>query len=47
MSCLGVLFSLSKTEVQKLKSFSSDEDRLDYLKEDIDNTLFKLRTRIP
>jgi len=41
MAYLGVLFSLSKAEVQKLKSFSSDEDRLDYLQEEIEESYFE------
>lgn len=40
MSCLGVLFSLSQSEVDKLKSFTNDEDRLDYLQEEIEETYF-------
>jgi hypothetical protein len=28
MSCLGVLFSLDKMEVDKLKSFSTDEEKV-------------------
>jgi hypothetical protein len=40
MSCLGVLFSLDKTTVDKLKSFSSDEDRLDYLQMGIEEEYF-------
>ena len=39
MSCLGVLFSLDETEVSKLKSFESDGERLDYLQEDIEETM--------
>ena len=41
MAYLGVLFSLSKAEVQKLKSFSLDEDRLDYLQEEIEESYFE------
>lgn len=40
MSCLGVLFSLDKQTVDKLKSFSSDEDRLDHLQMDIEEVYF-------
>jgi hypothetical protein len=40
MSCLGVHFSLSEKEVRKLKSFATDEDRLDYLQEEIEETYF-------
>ncbi len=36
MSCLGVLFSLDAQTVTKLKSFNSDEDRLDFLQMDIE-----------
>lgn len=38
MSCLGVLFSLSEKEIAKLKSFKDDEDRLDYLETEIEET---------
>jgi len=41
MSCLGVLFSLDASEVEKLKSFDSDEDRLDYLQEELEDVYFK------
>jgi hypothetical protein len=40
MSCLGVLFSLDKVTVDKLKSFSSDEERLDYLQIEIEEEYF-------
>jgi hypothetical protein len=40
MSCLGVLFSLDKSEVDKLKAFTSDKDRLEYLQEEIEETYF-------
>jgi hypothetical protein len=40
MSCLGVLFSLDKTAVDKLKSFSSDEDRLDFVQMEIEEEYF-------
>lgn len=36
MSCLGVLFSIDKSTVEKLKSFEQDSDRLDYLQEEIE-----------
>ncbi|MBP6732610.1 MAG: YfbM family protein [Chitinophagales bacterium] len=39
MSCLGVLFSLDKTTVDKLKSFKDDNDRLDYLQEKIEEPM--------
>lgn len=41
MPCLGVLFSLDETEVEKLKSFQSDEDRLDYLQTEIEEPYFE------
>ena len=37
MSCLGVLFSLDQETVSKLRSFISDDDRLDYLQQDIED----------
>ncbi len=40
MSCLGVLFSLDKKTVDRLKSFSDDEERLDYLQGDIEKIYF-------
>lgn len=39
MSCLGVLFSLDENAVSKLKSFELDEDRLNYLQEDIEESV--------
>ncbi|UKB82716.1 YfbM family protein [Chryseobacterium sp. MEBOG06] len=36
MGCLGVLFSLDEKIALKLKSFKSDEDRLEFLQEDIE-----------
>jgi hypothetical protein len=42
MACLGVLFSLEEEEVVKLKSLDSDEDRLAYLQEDIEERYFEL-----
>jgi len=39
MACLGVLFSLDEQTVSKLKSFESDEDRLDFLQEDIEENI--------
>jgi hypothetical protein len=39
MACLGVLFSLDEKTVSKLKSFKSDEDRLAFLQEDIEETI--------
>ncbi|MDR3060243.1 MAG: YfbM family protein, partial [Prevotella sp.] len=41
MSCLGVLFSLSEKEVEKLKSYKSDTKRLEYLQEDIEEVYFE------
>lgn len=40
MSCLGVLFALDEIAVGKLKSFRSDEDRLNYLQEEIEEIFF-------
>jgi hypothetical protein len=39
MACLGVLFSLDEKTVFKLKSFKSDEERLDFLQEDIEENI--------
>ncbi len=39
MACLGVLFSLDEKTVSKLKAFKSDEDRLEYLQEDIEENI--------
>lgn len=39
MACLGVLFSLDEKTVSKLKSIKSDEDRLAFLQEDIEETI--------
>jgi hypothetical protein len=39
MACLGVLFSLDEETVSKLKSFESDEDRLDFLQENIEENI--------
>lgn len=41
MACLGVLFSLDEKTVSKLKSFKSDEDRLEFLQEDIEETIME------
>lgn len=41
MSCLGVHFSLSDEEVRKLKSFSDDSERLDYLQCEIEEKYFE------
>lgn len=42
MSCLGVHFSLSEEEARKLKSFSNDGDRLDYLQCEIEEKYFEM-----
>lgn len=39
MSCLGVLFSLDEKTVSKLKSFNSDGERLEFLQEDVEETI--------
>ncbi|MHA3787807.1 YfbM family protein [Flavobacterium hauense] len=39
MACLGVLFSLDEKTVLKLKSFETDEERLDFLQEEIEEDL--------
>jgi hypothetical protein len=36
MSCLGVHFALTETEVAKLKSMRDEQDRLEYLTEEIE-----------
>jgi hypothetical protein len=36
MSCLGALFSLDQKEVNKLRLFKTDDDRLDFLHEEIE-----------
>jgi Domain of unknown function (DUF1877) len=41
MGCLGVLFSLDEETIAKMRSFSSDEERLDYLKTDIEDVYFE------
>jgi len=41
MACLGVLFSLDEQTVLKLKSFKSDEDRLEFLQEDIESSFME------
>lgn len=41
MGCLGVHFSLSDEEVQQLKSFCDDSDRLDYLQCEIEAKYFE------
>ncbi len=39
MACLGVLFSLNEATVAKLKAFTSDGERLDFLQEDIEENM--------
>lgn len=41
MACLGVLFSLDGKTVSQLKSFKSDEDRLAFLQEGIEETIME------
>jgi hypothetical protein len=41
MSCLGVFFALTHDEVVTLKSFISDDDRLEYLQEEIEETYWE------
>ena len=41
MACLGVLFSLEDSEVVRLKAFDSDESRLEYLQEEIEEKYFE------
>jgi hypothetical protein len=36
MACLGVHFALTDAEVEKLTSFAENQDRLDYLQEEIE-----------
>jgi hypothetical protein len=40
MGCLGVHLALTSDEVAKLKSLTSDEDRLAFLQEDLEETYF-------
>ena len=40
MACLGVLFSLDKDTVFKLKSFSTDQGRLEFVQKEIEATYF-------
>lgn len=39
MSCLGVHFALTEAHVKKLRRFADDEDRLNYLQEEIEEEL--------
>jgi hypothetical protein len=41
MSCLGVHFALTETDVATLRSFTSQEDRLNHLNEVIEEEYFK------
>ncbi|QQD12669.1 YfbM family protein [Sphingobacterium sp. UDSM-2020] len=41
MSCLGVLFSLDEKEVEKLKSYDADSERLEYLQHGIEEIYFE------
>ena len=41
MSCLGVLFSLDEKEVEKLKSYDADSERLEYLQHSIEEIYFE------
>jgi hypothetical protein len=40
MPCLGVLFSLDEAATSKLKSFSTDEDQLVFVQEEIESIYF-------
>jgi hypothetical protein len=40
MGCLGVHFALSEAEVEHFRSLPSEQDRLDYLIEDLEETYF-------
>lgn len=40
MACLGVHFALTNEEVEKLRLFESDSDRLNYLQEEIEEHYF-------
>ena len=40
MACLGVHFALTGEEVEKLRSFTTDSDRLNYLQTQIEETYF-------
>lgn len=43
MSCRGVHFALSEEEVQKLRSFEDEEDRLEYVTDVIEEAYFTAR----
>ena len=40
MGCLGVHFALTDAEVEQLRSLPSEQDRLDYVVEDLEETYF-------
>jgi hypothetical protein len=40
MACLGVHFAITDDELEALESFSSDDERLDYLKEQLEEEYF-------
>lgn len=40
MSCLGVHFALTDEQVNKIRSFDNDDDRLEYLQEEIEETFW-------
>jgi len=41
MGCLGVHFAISAADVEKLKSISGEHERLDHLKEEIEERYFE------
>jgi hypothetical protein len=41
MACLGVHFAITDEELEAIESFTSDEDRLNYLKEELEETYFE------
>lgn len=41
MACLGVHFALSEAEVEQLRSLPSDEERLDHLREQVEERYFE------
>ena len=41
MSCLGVLFSLDKDTVSKLKSFPTDNERLEFMQNEVEPSYFE------
>jgi hypothetical protein len=47
MGCLGVHFSLSEAEVDRLRGFEDDEERVEYLEEELEEEYFaNERTRV-